>query len=491
MLTFYEKKTLAAVVRKLTGNKFDTIKSNACSKVETRMKLTGFSTFMDYLEFCIDKNHEELQEFISAITIHMTAWFREISHFHFLEKYLSDRIKQQGDILLNIWSCAAATGQEVYSLALYIERFNKVYEAEVKYRIIGTDIDPKSIATAKAALYDLSAFLQFKDQYRDFIKMIDKSTFTLADSIKKKCSFEVLNILDENKPEGFRNFDIILLRNILIYFENFQIDDIIADLSQRIKPNGMIITGLSEPIHNPLLEKIDKSVYIKNDAKSKALKKAVPGEEIEDSLNNDKNFSPQVILIGSSTGGPSVLKEILANLGEAFCPPIVIAQHIESSFSKVLAQDLAKVSKLCFQEIKNRTVLKPNHIYMATEKTHFGISTESGYLCFKTNDNVACSHWPCIDYLFESAASTNVHSIGILLTGMGNDGARGLKEIHDKGNITIAQDEDSSVVFGMPKVAIANHAVTFVGNPQEIRHKLFSYIGIDRLRKTFLRASLR
>jgi two-component system chemotaxis response regulator CheB len=158
----------------------------------------------------------------------------------------------------------------------------------------------------------------------------------------------------------------------------------------------------------------------------------------------------------------------------ANCPPVVVVQHISAYFARPLALRLAQQSKLKLGVCTEGSPLLPGHIYVADDDRHIGIVGKRGkYVVLRSDGPPINRHRPSVDFLFKSAAVIpDVRASAILLTGMGADGAEGLKELAVKGCMTYAQDEGSCVVFGMPKEAIALGAAAVVGNPYEIRQHL-------------------
>jgi two-component system chemotaxis response regulator CheB len=163
----------------------------------------------------------------------------------------------------------------------------------------------------------------------------------------------------------------------------------------------------------------------------------------------------KIIAIGASTGGTEAIREILEVM-PADAPAIVITQHIPATFSTSFAQRMDKISAMTVFEAENDQQILPGHVYIAPGDQHLLIKGNgSGYYC-RLNDGPAVNrHKPSVDVLFRSVAQTvGPNAIGVILTGMGADGANGLLEMKQAGAPTIAQDEASSVVWGMPGEAV-------------------------------------
>ncbi len=185
----------------------------------------------------------------------------------------------------------------------------------------------------------------------------------------------------------------------------------------------------------------------------------------------------KIVVIGASTGGPSAVKEILGNLPREFPLPIVLAIHCNSRLSTSIAGWFDRVCPLHVSDALDGELLPkgPGVVLTAPPGRNMRICRGRTVLDDAT-DNSGCA--PSVDELFTSAAeSCGDKTIGVLLTGMGADGAKGLKRIRDCGGCTIAQDEDSCVVFGMPAAAIKLGAAEHVMPLQNIPKLLIQLAG--------------
>jgi len=163
----------------------------------------------------------------------------------------------------------------------------------------------------------------------------------------------------------------------------------------------------------------------------------------------------KIIAIGASTGGTEAIKQVLVQL-PASTPGIVITQHIPESFSLSFAQRMDRLSAMDVCEAKEGQQIIPGHVYIAPGNKHLMVMRSGAQYVCKLSDGPAVNrHKPSVDVLFRSVAqNAGANAIGVILTGMGDDGAKGLKEMHDVGSPTLAQDENTSVVWGMPGEAV-------------------------------------
>ncbi len=167
-----------------------------------------------------------------------------------------------------------------------------------------------------------------------------------------------------------------------------------------------------------------------------------------------------LIAIGASTGGVEAIREVLSHL-PADCPPVVIAQHMPAGFTGRFAARLDELCALTVVEAEDRMPLQPGHAYVAKGDYHLRVERSSGQLkCRLGQDGLESGHRPSVDVLFESVAKqVGPMAVGAILTGMGRDGARGLKLMRDAGAYTVGQSQASALVYGMPRVAFEEGAV--------------------------------
>jgi len=196
-------------------------------------------------------------------------------------------------------------------------------------------------------------------------------------------------------------------------------------------------------------------------ASGAATEKTVPGRLTADAVlekNTRKiHFSSteKIIAIGASTGGTEAIKDVLMGF-PADAPGIVITQHIPEQFSGPFAKRMNGCCAMEVCEAEDGQQILPGHVYIAPGSHHLMVVRSGArYICQLSDGPPVNRHRPSVDVLFRSAAqNAGDNAIGVILTGMGNDGAAGLKEMQDVGAPTIAQDENSSVVWGMPGEAV-------------------------------------
>ena len=188
----------------------------------------------------------------------------------------------------------------------------------------------------------------------------------------------------------------------------------------------------------------------------------------------------KIIFIGASTGGTEATKELLINLPPD-CPAVVITQHMPPGFTKSYAARLDGLCKIRVAEARDGERILPGHAYIAPGGLHLSVERSGANYIARVQDGEPVNrHKPSVEVLFKSAARVvGPNALGIMLTGMGADGAKAMKELRDAGSYNYVQDEATCVVFGMPREAINAGAAHEVLPLTQIAPKL-----IERLRST-------
>jgi two-component system, chemotaxis family, protein-glutamate methylesterase/glutaminase len=181
------------------------------------------------------------------------------------------------------------------------------------------------------------------------------------------------------------------------------------------------------------------------------------------SKTRDTNPSRGLIAVGASTGGTEAIRTFLSAMPPE-CPPIVVVQHMPENFTRAFAARLDRDCSIEVSEAQDGIQLRRGMALIAPGNFHTLVHHRRENFVVNIADGPLVSrHRPSVDVLFRSVAvSAGPNAVGVIMTGMGDDGAEGLREMKDAGAVTIAQDEQSCVVFGMPREAIARGAVDFV-----------------------------
>jgi len=177
----------------------------------------------------------------------------------------------------------------------------------------------------------------------------------------------------------------------------------------------------------------------------------------------------KLIIVGASTGGTEAIKDFMVQLPPD-CPGILIAQHMPEAFTKSFAERLDRLCKITVVEARGGERVLPGHAFLAPGHSHLLLKRSgANYVTELSQGDLVNRHRPSVDVLFRSAANfAGKNAIGVILTGMGKDGAAGMLEMHQAGAYNFAQDEASCVVFGMPKEAILQGGVDEVVSLQDM-----------------------
>jgi two-component system, chemotaxis family, protein-glutamate methylesterase/glutaminase len=176
----------------------------------------------------------------------------------------------------------------------------------------------------------------------------------------------------------------------------------------------------------------------------------------EEEIFDLSGFSARALSIGVSTGGPPVVQKIISSLPENFPMPVFIAQHMPGSFTKSFAQRLNELSKVHVKEAEDGEEVQRGYVYVGKGGDHLLIQRRGIKQIIRLSKEPAkLLYHPSADVLFAAAAEVyGGQNLSLILTGMGRDGVVGLREIHKKGGIILAQNEESCIVYGMPKAAV-------------------------------------
>lgn len=267
------------------------------------------------------------------------------------------------------------------------------------------------------------------------------------------------------------------------------------------KPGNIFKVNVDE-MKEEIYKKINIAAKIKLKTKQQAM------QQIVSSINDDKveiprvrkKISPQKVIsksssidkgkrsskitklvaIGTSTGGPRALQNVISDLPKDMDSPVVVVQHMPPSFTKSLAERLDSISNLRVKEAEDNDVLENGCVYIAPGGRHIKLEKKSNVYRIKLDDGPKVSgHKPSVDVMFSSVSEINELKIcGIILTGMGSDGANGLCDLKKKQGYIIAQDEASCVVFGMPKSAINKGIVDKIVPLAEISKEIIDFVEV-------------
>jgi two-component system, chemotaxis family, protein-glutamate methylesterase/glutaminase len=258
------------------------------------------------------------------------------------------------------------------------------------------------------------------------------------------------------------------------------------------KPSGSISIDLHK-IKAELIEKVlsaskanlskinsvDISIPVDKKADRMIASEKKPAEKLFASGTKPDQNSKKIICIGTSTGGPRALQQVLTSLPKDIEVPILIVQHMPAGFTKSLANRLNSLSQIHVKEAEDGELLQKGTAYIAPGGWHLQVKSIGSSLAVSLRDTASRNgHRPSVDVMFESISSIkNYTKIAVIMTGMGSDGSKGLLEMKKNGAVkAIAESQETSIVFGMPKAAIATNMVDDVANVENIAQSIMKYI---------------
>lgn len=303
---------------------------------------------------------------------------------------------------------------------------------------------------------------------REMIRELDPDVITLDIEMPKMDGLEFLSRLMRLRPMPVVMISTLTERGAEVTMRALELGavDFVA------KPRIGLVDGIKD-LAAGIVEKvrIASRIHIKraiapaNRDASPPIKTAALGR-----LSTEK-----LICIGASTGGTEAIKEVLIRM-PADSPGIVITQHMPPGFTTSFAARLNSLCQITVQEAVNGTRILPGHAYIAPGGKQFRIDRSgANYVCVVEDGELVNRHRPSVEVLFHSAALVaGRNAFGVMLTGMGGDGAKAMKEMRDAGSYNYAQDEATCVVFGMPREAILAGAANEVLPLVEIAPSLLS-----------------
>jgi len=295
---------------------------------------------------------------------------------------------------------------------------------------------------------------------RELIRELDPDVITLDVEMPRMDGLDFLARLMRLRPMPVVMISTLTERGAEVTMKALELGavDFVA------KPRLGVVDGLNE-----LANQISEKIRIAAKANVKRLVRtataggaspalAAPIQQASCSLPGHY-ASERMVFIGASTGGTEAIKDILVKLPANF-PAIAITQHMPPGFTATFAARLNGLCQMSVQEAVNGERMLPGHAYVAPGGMHFRVGRSgANYVAIVEDGALVNRHKPSVEVLFESAAKiVGRNAFGVMLTGMGNDGAKAMREMKDAGAYNLVQDEASCVVFGMPREAILNGA---------------------------------
>lgn len=289
---------------------------------------------------------------------------------------------------------------------------------------------------------------------REMIKQLNPDVLTLDVEMPKMDGLDFLEKLMRLRPMPVLMVSTLTERGSEITMRALEL----GAIDFVTKPKTSITSGMRE-----YTELITDKIRTASKARIASLQRSAKPKEAnvaQAALKNPLISSEKLLIIGASTGGTEAIKSFLLQM-PSDCPGILITQHMPAGFTKSFANRLDSLCKISVKEAIDGERVLPGHAYIAPGDQHLLLARSGANYITKLSDAAPVSrHKPSVDVLFDSAATNaGKNAIGVILTGMGKDGAAGMANMKQAGAYNFAQDEASCVVFGMPKEAIAHGGV--------------------------------
>jgi two-component system chemotaxis response regulator CheB len=290
---------------------------------------------------------------------------------------------------------------------------------------------------------EIAAMASDAAEARSLIKQTEPDVLTLDVEMPGMSGIEFLRRLQKLRPMPVIMVSTLTSRGTSTALEAMALGAIDCVCKPTGKPGDEGFTGLAD------------KVVAAADSKRSILAQAAMAGARPPSATPDKPYRPnsKILLIGASTGGVPALTAVLSHFPEN-CPPTLIVQHMPHGFTRNFASRLNQTCAPNVREAAHGDMIKPGTVLIAPGgERHLSITGRRHFACALTEGEPVTGHRPSVDVLFDSAASIADRTVGLIMTGMGADGAAGLKTLRQAGARTIVQDEATSAVYGMPRAA--------------------------------------
>jgi len=306
-------------------------------------------------------------------------------------------------------------------------------------------------------------------QARDMIKDLDPDVITLDIEMPKMNGLEFLDKLMRAKPMPVVMISAATEKGSEVTFRALELGAV--DFVTKPKLNE----STPDDYGNQIAEKIRaaKSARLRPPRRANPEDTVTfPAPVLKRPVPKGIKTSERIIAVGASTGGTEAIREFLIGM-TADSPGIVIVQHMPENFTRMFAERLDGLCQINVKEAEHNDPILPGHAYIAPGGKHLWVKREEGQLLCKLSTEPPMNlHRPSVDFLFLSCAKfVGADAVGVIMTGMGKDGAKGMLKMKEAGSWNIAQDEATSVIFGMPREAIEIDAVHEVAPLGKLRDK--------------------
>jgi len=234
------------------------------SRLARRLRKLGLNNFSEYLNF-VSKDSDEQKAFVNALTTNLTHFFREEHHFDYIQTELLPHIFNSKNNRVRVWSAGCSTGEEPYTLAMVWENVkNKPTNAD--FKILATDLDTNVLELGRSGIYSVDKLAPVSENYQKWFSKTSECSANqkqVSEQLKKYIHFKQLNLMQDWPMRG--PFQLIICRNVLIYFDKATQEKLIHRYYDLLEPNGCLILGHSESLgeNKSLFENLGKTIFRK------------------------------------------------------------------------------------------------------------------------------------------------------------------------------------------------------------------------------------
>ncbi|MNJ96761.1 Chemotaxis protein methyltransferase [compost metagenome] len=243
-------RTLLSLVKEHTGITMEERKKDLLvSRIRRRLRVLGLETPEQYVDY-LQATTEETQEFVNAVTTNETLFFRTPVIWEYFKKdFLPEWFKQNSGHTLRVWSAASSSGEEAHSLAMLCEDF-KLTHPSFRYRIYGSDISTEVLNEAKSGVFKGRSIEELKTKFPDhfvkYFRAVSEGSYKASDVLAQQMEFTVHNL--HHRPPKNQFYDIVFLRNVMIYFNDRDQELVLQNIHRSMKNEAILILGESESL---------------------------------------------------------------------------------------------------------------------------------------------------------------------------------------------------------------------------------------------------
>ncbi len=469
-----EFRSVRDLINRFCGLAFDDgVKFVVERRLRERLQALEFCDFSEYERHlrAHRDGRAELGRAVDLLTTNETYFFRERQQLEVFERAVLPALAEANAARrrLTLWSAGCSTGEEVYTLAMIVASMPRLAGWEV--RIFGSDIHRGVLERARRGVYREASFRAMPVEYLRFFEEHPEGR-SVRPEIRASCRFDHLNLLDRAQVAAVGAVDAIFCRNVLIYFDTKSRGRVVTELGARLVPGGFLLLGHSESLPSGI-----DALEVVLPRRDMLYRRPVTSTRAIPAVARDPGRAPRhVVVVGASTGGPSALVELFRRLPSDLDATVLVAQHMPPRFTQTFAERLNRLGGLRVRQATGHHPLVAGEAWVCPGGRCLEVSTDG--LVSVVAPGPDERHAPSVDRLFETAARRlRERVVGVVLTGMGDDGAKGTEAIASFGGHVVVQSPRSAMIAGMPRAAIATGGVERALTPVELADHVAGLVG--------------